>query len=271
MRKLASNRLREKIYEIIFEADTPAGKRFDIALLVLIVLSIVVVMIESVPGVGARWGSELATIEAVLTLLFGVEYLLRLYCVKKPLRYATSFYGIIDLLAIAPYFISLAVGGRQSLAVIRTLRLLRVFRVLKLTHFVGEAKLLREALRASRAKITVFLGVVLALVVIIGALMYKIEGSESGFTSIPRAIYWAIVTLTTVGYGDIAPKTPLGQFIASVVMIVGYGIIAVPTGMVTAEQTKVGEARVSTRACANCSLEGHDEDATHCKFCGAEL
>jgi voltage-gated potassium channel len=263
--------VRDKVHEVIFGADTPAGKAFDIALLVLIVVSIVAVMVESLPTLDEKWRGVLTLVEAGITLIFSVEYLLRLYCVKRPLRYAFSFYGVIDLMAIAPFFVGLFFGGAQSLTVVRVLRLLRVFRILKLTHFVGEAKMLRSALRASSRKIIVFLGVVLTLVVIIGAVMYLVEGGENGFVSIPHAIYWAIVTLTTVGYGDIAPQTPLGQLLASMVMIVGYGIIAVPTGIVTVELSRASAPARSTQSCPSCSVEGHDADALHCKFCGARL
>jgi voltage-gated potassium channel len=271
LRTAADHPVRAKIHEVIFEADTPAGKTFDIALLLLIVASVATVMVESLPNLDSAWRGPLELTEGGITLLFTAEYLLRLYCVRSPLRYARSFYGVIDLLAIAPFFVVQLLGGGQSLAVIRALRLLRVFRVLKLTHFVGEAKMLRSALRASSRKIIVFLGVVLTLVVIIGAVMYQVEGGENGFVSIPHAIYWAIVTLTTVGYGDIAPQTPLGQFLAAIVMIVGYGIIAVPTGIVTVELARATDKELTTQACPVCAGEGHDGDAVHCKFCGGKL
>ena len=210
-------------------------------------------------------------LEWLVTILFTVEYLLRLICVGRPIRYAFSFYGLVDLLAIAPTYLSVVVSGTQSLIVIRALRLLRVFRVLKLGHFVGEAKVLRAALRASIRKIVVFLGTVLILVLIVGALMYLVEGEETGFTSIPQSIYWAVVTLTTVGYGDVAPQTVLGKFLASIVMIIGYGIIAVPTGIVTVELSAARKAAITTKACPECSAEGHDPDAKFCKDCGADL
>jgi voltage-gated potassium channel len=199
-----------------------------------------------------------------------VEYALRLVSVDRPGRYARSFYGIVDLLAILPTYVALVVPTTHALMVIRAIRLLRVFRILKLTHFLAEGRLLAEALRSSRRKITVFLGVVLTVVIIVGALMYLIEGEEHGFTSIPTSMYWAVVTMTTVGYGDIAPQTPIGQFVAAMLMILGYGIIAVPTGIVTVELAQAVRP-VSRQACPACGAEGHDVDASHCKYCGARL
>ncbi len=262
---------RSRLHEIIFEADTPTGKAFDIALLICILLSVAAVMLESVIAIRQTHGPLLRAIEWSFTLLFTAEYGLRLLSVRRPLRYATSFFGVVDLLAILPTYLSLVVTGTQSLIVIRALRLLRVFRVLKLGHFVGAEKLLQAAVRASARKIIVFLGTVLALVLIVGSVMYLIEGEESGFTSIPQSIYWAIVTMTTVGYGDIAPQTLLGKLFASIVMILGYGIIAVPTGIVTVELTQAARGPVSTQCCPQCAKEGHDADAVFCKTCGAEL
>jgi voltage-gated potassium channel len=263
--------LRAELHEIIFEADTPGGKAFDVALLVLIILSVVAVMLESTSTMAARYGQVLRTFEWIVTILFTVEYLLRLYCVGRPARYARSFFGLVDLLAILPTYLSLIIPGAQSLLVIRALRLLRVFRVLKLAHFVGEASELTAALRGSARKIIVFLGAVLAIVVIVGSMMYLIEGEANGFTSIPASIYWAIVTMTTVGYGDIAPQTALGKILASAIMIMGYGIIAVPTGIVSVELAGVVKKRVTTQACPDCGVGGHDHDADHCKYCGAKL
>ena len=263
--------LRSRLHEIIFEADTPAGKAFDVALLVLIILSVVAVMLESTSTIAARYGPWLRTFEWVVTILFTIEYLLRLYSVGNPLRYARSFFGIVDLLAILPTYLSIFIPGAQTLLVIRALRLLRVFRVLKLAQFVGEASELRAALRASARKIIVFLGAVLTIVVIVGSMMYLIEGEANGFTSIPVSIYWAIVTMTTVGYGDIAPQTALGKILASAIMIMGYGIIAVPTGIVSVELAGVTRKKISTQACPQCGAEGHDADAVHCKYCGDEL
>jgi voltage-gated potassium channel len=258
------------MHEVIFEADTPAGKAFDIALLVFIVLSVIAVVLESVKGLAAQHGPLLRGIEWGFTILFTVEYLLRIISIGQPRKYIFSGFGVIDLLAILPTYLSFMFVGTQSLLVIRALRLLRMFRVLKLARFVGEATMLRAALRASARKIIVFLFTVLTVVVIVGAVMYLVEGEASGFDNIPVSIYWTIVTMTTVGYGDIAPVTVLGRVIASFVMIMGYGIIAVPTGIVTAEIT--GRAReVSTQACEQCAYEGHDPDAQFCKKCGAQL
>jgi voltage-gated potassium channel len=263
---------RKKLHEIIFEADTAAGKAFDVALIVSILLSVVAVMLESVKTIEQSYGSLLRTLEWLLTILFTIEYILRLLCVTRPLQYATSFFGLVDLLAILPTYLSLLLPGSHYLLVIRTLRLLRVFRVLKLVQYVSEAHLLKQALYASRRKIAVFLFTVLTLVIIIGALMYVIEGEAGGFTSIPRSMYWAIVTLTTVGYGDIAPQTGIGQTLAALVMVLGYGIIAVPTGIVTVELSQLYTASaLSTQACPACAAEGHDVDAIYCKFCGTRL
>ena len=264
--------LKEHLHEIIFEAETPAGKAFDVALLWLILLSVLTVTLESVSSIRAQYGLELRAIEWLFTLLFTGESVLRLYSLRRPGRYATSFFGVVDLLAVLPTYLSLVVVGTQSLLVIRALRLLRVFRVLKLAKFLGEANFLLAALRASRAKITVFLGTIVTIVLIVAAFMYLIEGEENGFTSIPTAAYWAIVTMTTVGYGDIAPQTVAGRALAAALMFLGYAIIAVPTGIVSAElagQTK--SRKVSRQACPSCSAEGHDHDASHCKYCGVGL
>ncbi len=266
-----SEHLKATLHKIIFGADTPAGKAFDVVLLVLIVLSVIAVMLESTSSIAMQYGPWLRTFEWVITIIFTIEYLLRLYCVGKPARYARSFFGVVDVLAILPSYLSLLIPGAQSLLVIRALRLLRVFRVLKLAHFVGEASELRAALRASARKIIVFVGAVLTITVIVGSMMYLIEGEANGFTSIPVAIYWAIVTMTTVGYGDIAPQTPLGKILASAIMIMGYGIIAVPTGIVSVELAGVTKRKISTQACPECGAGGHDGDAVHCKFCGGKL
>ncbi len=264
------NRLA-RLHEIIFEADTPAGKWFDLLLILSILLSVFVVMLDSVASVRARYGSLIYTIEWFFTLLFTIEYVLRLLSVGRPLKYALSFFGIVDLLAIIPTYLSLIFPGTEYFLVIRILRILRVFRILKLVQYLNEANLLLEALRTSFKKITVFIFTVLTLVIIFGAIIYVLEGEENGFTSIPRSSYWAIVTLTTVGYGDISPKTNLGQALAAVIMILGYGIIAVPTGIVTAELIKNPKNKISTQACPECSAEGHDPDAVFCKFCGMKL
>lgn len=262
---------RACLHEVIFEADTPLGKGFDILLIASILISVLAVMLDSIITVHLRFGDLLYGVEWLFTIIFTVEYLLRLICVGKPLKYAVSFYGIVDLLAIIPTFVSLLLPGSQYLLVIRILRILRIFRILKLAPYLGESKMLIMALRASSRKITVFIYTVMTLVVIFGSLMYVIEGGGNGFTSIPRSIYWAIVTLTTVGYGDISPQTVLGQSMASMVMITGYAIIAVPTGIVTVEMSRAFSRKVSTQACPECSAEGHDVDARYCKFCGAAL
>lgn len=264
------NNWRNTLYTIIFKADTPAGKMYDEILILTILLSIIVVMLDSVSNIAALYGGLLHSLEWIFTILFTVEYILRLICVGRPARYATSFFGIIDLMAILPTYISLILPGSQYLLVIRGLRLLRVFRVLKFVQYIGEADLLIRALRASQRKIILFQFTVLTLVVILGSLMYVIEGAESGFTSIPRSIYWAIITITTVGYGDIVPETNLGQALASVIMLIGYSIIAVPTGIVTSELTFASRS-FKGKVCQNCSFEGHDSDAKFCKRCGAEL
>ncbi|MBW2438949.1 MAG: ion transporter [Deltaproteobacteria bacterium] len=265
------NKLRRSLHEIIFEADTPAGKLFDVLLILSIVVSVVLVMLDSVSSVRHAYGDLLYTGEWVFTILFTIEYGLRLYSVGRPLSYATSFFGVVDLLAILPTYLSIVFPGTQYFLVIRILRVLRVFRVLKLVQYMSEARVLMQAMRASRRKITVFLFVVLTLVVIFGSLMYIIEDPQSGFTSIPQSIYWAIVTLTTVGYGDISPQTGLGQSLAALIMVIGYGIIAVPTGIVTAELAQASRKPISTQSCPQCSAEGHDPDAEFCKYCGARL
>ena len=260
-----------RLYEIIFEADTTAGKWFDIILLWAILLSVLVVFLESISEIRFRYGNIFYPLEWFFTILFTVEYGLRIISTKKSLRYILSFYGIIDLLAILPTYLSLVIAGSQYFLVIRILRLLRVFRILKLTHFIRQAAILRRALLASRGKIAVFLFAVLTLVVVIGAVMYVIEGPENGFTSIPFSMYWAIVTMTTVGYGDVSPQTAIGQIFASFVMIIGYAIIAVPTGIVSVEIADVTKKNATTQVCPNCMREGHDTDAKYCKHCGSVI
>lgn len=262
---------RDRLHEVIFEADTPAGKLFDVVLICSIVLSVTVVLLDSMVVVRARYGDLLYAAEWFFTILFTIEYILRLISVRWPLKYATSFFGLVDLLAILPTYLSLFLPGSQYLLTIRVLRLLRIFRVFKLTAYVSEAQLITTALQASRRKISVFLFSVVTIVIIIGSTMYVVEGAESGFVNIPTSIYWAIVTLTTVGYGDLSPQTALGKVIASIVMIIGFSIIAVPTGIVTAELTQAAKSRVSTQACPSCSLDGHDHDAIYCKYCSAHL
>ena len=264
-------KLRASLHEIIFEADTPAGKAFDVALIICILASVGVVMLDSVRTIGEANHHLFYVLEWIFTILFTIEYLLRLYCVGRPRKYATSFFGIVDFLSIVPTYLSLFIPGSEYLLVIRVLRTIRIWRIFKLVHFLKEWTLLVTALRASSRKIAVFLVVVASLVVVLGSLMYMIETEENGFTSIPRSIYWAVVTLTTVGYGDISPKTDLGQVLASIAMILGYAIIAVPTGIVTVELASASQKKVSTQACPMCSRDGHDPDAVHCKYCGAEL
>jgi voltage-gated potassium channel len=267
----ASSQLRQRLHEIVFEADTPEGKFFDVVLLIAICLSVIAVCLESVRAIRVEYGNILRVAEWVFTILFSIEYGVRLFAVRRPFRYARSFYGIVDLMAILPTYLSLFVSGTQSLLVIRALRLLRAFRVLKLTQFVGEAKMLNAALAKSLRKIIVFLGAVLTVVLIAGSIMYLIEGEENGFTSIPRSVYWAIVTMTTVGYGDIAPHTVAGQVLASVLMIMGYGIIAVPTGIVSVEMAHAVRHSNNTQACPSCGRDGHADDADFCKYCGTSL
>lgn len=262
---------RRKLQEIIFEADTKAGKLFDVLLIISILLSVAVVLLDSVKSINRVYGDVFYILEWFFTILFTIEYALRLICIGKPLRYAGSFYGIVDLLAILPTYLSIIFPGGHYLTVIRILRVLRIFRVLKLVQYLGQARLLMRALRDSRQKILVFLVTVVLLMVILGSMMYMIEGEQNGFTSIPRSIYWAIVTLTTVGYGDLSPITPLGQTLAAVIMILGYSIIAVPMGIVSVGLVKVSDKPVSTQACPQCSAEGHDADAVYCKYCGARL
>src|SRR5690554_757458 len=262
--------VKEKLYEIIFEADTREGKLFDIVLLILILLSVFLVMLESIPGIRQEYHELLIFLEWVITGIFTIEYIMRIIIVRKPWKYIFSFYGIIDFLAVIPTYLGLFIITYQSLLVIRVLRLLRVFRILKLTRYTTAGRLLSKAIWGSRAKISVFLFSVILLVTIIGTLMYLIEGEQSGFDSIPKSIYWGIVTLTTVGYGDLSPDTPLGQFLAGIVMIIGYAIIAVPTGIVTAEMIKPS-SKQTTQVCPECMHDEHDDDAFYCKKCGAIL
>lgn len=259
------------MHVVIFEADTPAGKAFDVALLVAILLSVLVVILESVSEFHASYGGLLFLAEWLFTALFTIEYGLRIACVRRPGGYIFSFFGAVDLLAILPTFLSIFIPGAQSLLVIRALRLLRVFRIFKLARFLSEADALRQTLLQSRAKITVFLAAVFTLVVIMGSTMHLVEGPEHGFTSIPKSMYWAIVTMTTVGYGDVAPQTDLGRSIAAMLMVMGYSLIVVPTGIITAGMVQAPSRPVSTQACPECSREGHDLGAHFCKHCGAGL
>ncbi|MDH1601619.1 MULTISPECIES: ion transporter [Empedobacter] len=267
-------KLKQKIFDIVFEADTPYGKLFDISLLLLILLSVGLVMLESIPAINARHHTVLVSLEWILTFLFTIEYLLRIYCVKNRWRYIFSFYGVIDLLSILPFYLGLVLPTSKYLASIRILRLLRIFRIFNLTRFTRGKNVLVLGLKESKDKIIVFLSFVLLIVVVIGSIMYMVEHDhpESGFTSIPISIYWAIVTLTTVGYGDISPVTGLGQFLASVVMIIGYGVIAVPTSIVTMEMNKAAKHKedipTNTQRCRNCGDDYHLDGAIYCKTCG---
>jgi voltage-gated potassium channel len=268
---------RASLHEVIFEADTKNGKLFDVILLIAILASVIIVILESVPSYQDKYGALFVALEWVFTIFFTIEYALRLYAVYKPIKYAKSFFGIIDLLSILPTYLSLIFVGTQSLMIVRGLRLLRVFRIFKLGNFLSQGQVIIAALKSSRDKIVVFVIFILIMVSIFGSIMYLVEGTypDTKFDSIPRSIYWAIVTLTTVGYGDISPITPFGQAIAAVIMISGYAIIAVPTGIVTAEAMQLAEKAkikdVSTQSCRHCSAEGHDEDAKYCKYCGEEI
>ena len=258
------------LYEIIFEADTPPGKLFDVLLIVCIIGSVMMVMADSVGAIRVSYGRVLVAAEWFFTVLFSIEYLFRLYCVRSRLKYAISFYGVVDFISIVPTYLSLVFPATKYFAILRLLRILRVFRVLKLIQYLSEANLLMKALASSRRKITIFFFTVLTMVTIFGSLMYVIEGEANGFTSIPKSIYWAIVTMTTVGYGDISPQTALGQALASVIMIMGYSIIAVPTGIFTVEFSQA-LSRETSASCLSCGKSGLDQDALFCKFCGEEL
>lgn len=281
---------RAKVHEIIYEADTPAGKLFDIILLIAILASILLVMLESIESLDDKYHMFFNVSEWIITILFSIEYILRIISVKQPIKYVTSFYGIIDLLSTIPKYLSLIFVGTHALVAFRAIRLLRVFRILKLVRFLSASNHLVTALKASRAKISVFMLAVLIITIILGTVMYLIEGKEHGFDNIPKSVYWCIVTLTTVGFGDITPQTPFGQIIASLIMIMGYGIIAVPTGIVSAEYSKQGndkspedpnkisplpqhpsEVQTNSQICSNCFAENHKDNAEFCYKCGHSL
>lgn len=265
-------KLKAFLYETIFEAETKLGKYFDLGLILTIIASIIVVALDSVNELKIQYNNIFLSLEWYFTIAFTIEYLLRIYSFPNRLRYIFSFYGLIDLISILPTYLALFISGSHSFAVIRAIRLLRVFRVLKLAHFVSQQEVLSHALKESRAKIMVFIIALLPLVAIIGTIMYFVEGSEAGFTSIPRGMYWAIVTMTTVGYGDIAPQSVFGQFLASVVMMLGYGILAVPTGIVSVHLSHaILKSQSNTETCPSCALEGHARDARFCRQCGASL
>ncbi len=269
--KAASPSWKDKWYTIIFKSDTPAGKNFDIILLILIIVSVLVVMLDSVGQINNAIGGWLQTGDWIFTIIFTLEYVIRIIVSRRREKYIFTFYGIIDLLSVLPSYLSLILTGSHYLIIIRILRILRVFRILKLTRFMKASEVLMVSLRQSKYKIIVFLEVVIATVIIMGSLMYLIEGPENGFTSIPRGIYWAIVTLTTVGFGDITPGTVAGQFLASLIMILGYSIIAVPTGIISAEMIRTDRKEKNNKVCKSCHKEIHDEDAVFCKYCGAKL
>ncbi len=279
------NRWKFKLHQIIYEADTPAGKTFDIVLLINIIASIILLMLESVNEIDKEYHDLINICEWIITILFSIEYILRIITVNKPLQYITSFYGVIDLLSTIPKYLSLIFIGTHAFAALRALRLLRVFRILKLARYMGASTHLISAIKASRAKISVFLFAVVIVAIIMGTVMYMVEGEENGFTNIPKSVYWCIVTLTTVGFGDIAPQTPLGQFLASIIMVLGYGIIAVPTGIVSAEYTNMSkdkdasgkpkpaqpEIQLNTQSCSNCLANKHKDGAEFCYRCGYRL
>ena len=267
-----SNNWKSRLHEIIYEADTPYGKLFDVILLIFILASVVLVMLETVEAYDKKYHEFFNIAEWVITILFTFEYFGRIISIKKPSQYIFSFYGIVDLLSTIPKYLAIAFGGTHALVAIRALRLLRIFRSLKLARYIGASNNLMRALKASKAKIAVFLFFIFILCIILGTVMYLVEGdNESGFTSIPRSVYWAIVTLTTVGYGDIAPVSALGQAIAAIIMIMGYGIIAIPTGIVTAEYISNEKIHTNTQSCEFCSAEGHKDDAEYCRKCGHKL
>jgi voltage-gated potassium channel len=263
---------RNRLHDVIYETNTRAGRVFDVSLLLFTVTSTLVVVLDSVPEYHQRFGRSFLQLEWIFTFIFTIEYILRLLVIRRPIRFILSPLGIIDLLAILPSYLSIVVPGAQSLLVLRALRLLRIFRIFKLTHFIDEAQFLTQAIRRSLRKIAIFMLTVVTITIILGSIMYLVEGEAAGFTSIPTSIYWAVVTITTVGYGDIAPLTALGKFIASVMMLIGYGIIAVPTGILTSEISNIVRTKgQSTEVCPSCGREGHDSDARYCKWCGSKL
>jgi voltage-gated potassium channel len=262
---------RKKIHEVIYEAETPAGKLFDVILLILIFISVLGVVLESVEGIRIRYRDFLVILEWTITILFTIEYILRIISIGKPFKYIFSFFGLVDLIAFLPAYIALIWVGAYYFSVVRMFRLLRIFRIFKLSKYTWASKVLMLSLRQNRGKIIIFLMTVFTIVTIMGSLLYVIEGPEHGFVSIPAGIYWAIITLTTVGYGDIVPATAVGKLIAASIMIMGYSIIAVPTGLVSMGIANSNKKEVSTQACPNCSKEGHDVDALHCKYCGVVL
>ena len=272
MQKHKNDLWRSKLHSIIYESNTTAGKAFDVSLLLLIFASIIIIMLDSVKSIHEDYGSLFISLEWFFTITFTIEYILRLVSIKRPLTYVFSFLGVIDLLAIIPGYLSIIYAGAQSLLVFRALRLLRVFRIFKLYHFLSEMQFLGVAMKGSIRKIAVFMMIVLSLVVILGSIMYLVERGQNGFSSIPDSVYWAIVTITTVGYGDISPATSAGKFVASIIMLMGYGIIAVPTGIVTTEMAMAArKKKEKNEVCPNCGKEGHESDANYCRICGEKL
>ncbi|MBU0467969.1 MAG: ion transporter [Candidatus Omnitrophica bacterium] len=260
---------KEKIRKIIFETDTPAGKVYDILLIVTVAISVFAVMIDSVSSINKTYGNILHAVEWFFTILFTIDYIVRINCVKNPSKYARSFFGVVDLLGILPTYLNMFLPGTRYLLSIRYLRMLRIFKVFMLASYMEEVKVLTQALRSSFRKIMIFVFTVITIVIVLGSLMYVIEGPQNGFTNIPRSIYWAIVTLTTVGYGDISPKTPFGQTLAAIVMLLGYSIIVIPTGIVTVDMIQTPSR--SKKQCSGCTAFIHDKDATYCKYCGKIL
>lgn len=263
--------LRHHLYVIIFGTHTRLGRAFDITLIIAIIASLIILVLDSIPSVKAQWFSTIVYLEYAFTALFTLEYLLRLYCSPKPTAYARSFYGVIDLLAVLPTYLAIFFPGASYMSVIRMLRVMRIFRVLKLVRYLQDSNILLRSLLMSRRKILIFFSTVGILVIILGSIIFVVEGPQNGFTSIPQSIYWAIVTITTVGYGDLVPKTPFGQAIASLTMLLGYSILAVPTGIITAELNHEMNAHRNLVKCPNCSKNGHESDALYCKHCGSEL
>lgn len=268
---MAQSPLQQKINEVIFGWETPAGRMFDLVLIYSIILSVSLLMLETVEWVAVDYGSELRILEWMFTVIFTLEYGARLYSARNPWQYMRSFYGMVDLLSILPSYLALFIPGANHLLIIRLLRVLRIFRILKLARYLSEANILGRAIMQSRRKVLIFFSTVLVLSTVFGALMYFVEGPDNGFTSIPKSVYWTIVTITTVGYGDITPQTPLGQVIAAMAMLTGYSIIAIPTGILTAELAEEMQKDRVGRSCKNCNKSGHDRDAVHCKFCGARM
>ncbi|GAB1264645.1 ion transporter [Aurantivibrio infirmus] len=263
--------LKQRIYIVIFGTDTPAGKRFDLMLICAIVLSVAAFMLDSIESVSASYGVYLTVLEWIFTLAFTIEYGVRIYCSPKPIAYMRSGYGVIDLLSVLPTYLSFFFPGTSYVLIIRLLRVLRIFRILKLVRLTGEANILIRSILASRRKILVFFSSILVAATIIGSFMYLIEGAENGFTSIPKSVYWTIVTITTVGYGDITPHTVLGQTLAALTMLIGYSVIAVPTGILTAELATEMQRTRTIKNCQNCNRSGHEMDANYCRFCGVKF